>query len=1023
MTPHDVAIVGMACVFPKAPDLATYWRNIRDGVDCITDVPAARWDPLYYDPKSTAPDRFYARRGGFIDDYATFDPAAFGVMPIAAKGAEPEQFLALQTAVAALSDAGYAERAFPRGRTNVILGRGNYLGPAMLRLVNVTRGAEQLLANLRQLVPALGAAELDAIKREFQKACGTYGPDTAIGLVPNLVASRIANRLDLGGAAYTIDAACASTLIAVDQACRQLGSGLADMALCGGVHLCQDPAFWSVFTQLGALSRSEQIRPFDEHADGLLIGEGLGMVVLKRLADARADGDRIYAVIRGSGTASDGRDVSLMTPRVDGQVLALTRAWQDAGIDPSRLGLLEAHGTGTPAGDAAEIETLARVFGPARSEEERIPIGSVKSMIGHTMPAAGAAGLIKTALAVYHGVRPPTLHCDAPNGALRNTRFRIATRAEPWDVALRCAAVNAFGFGGINAHVILESEDVRTAPVARGRSRAVPDAEHALLIAAPSQDALLEALAAGSSGGSGEWRAAILDPTPKRLAAARAAIASGRPRHGRDGIYFSPRGLLTQGGKIAFVFPGVEAAFAPRIDDIATHFNLPLPDLRASDLAYQGVSVGRLNMFMYRVMSELGCRPHAVAGHSIGEWCGMLACGMFGAVSVEQVLGVLKPGSLRIAEVTYIAAGAGAARLESIVRELPDVAISHDNCIHQSIVCAPEAQVEPLLERLRRERILYEVLPFRSGFHSSALAKHVDSFADNLARLPLHVANLPLWSATTCTPYPDAPADIAALFLRHLVEPVRFRELILAMYDDGVRVFVQLGTGSTMSFVDDVLLNRPHHAIPLVVAQRPGMDQLRRAGAALFVEGASLDLARIGLMKPGAAPREAHPMKLELGVPLIRLEHAPLIQPTSSPALRPESSRTLATTAHNAVLDQFDASLREIADAQQAVAQALAKLDKAPPATTRADERVDRLVLSVDTFPELIDHALIPQPNDWPDLADRAPAVPMTMSIALMREAAQRLDPQRVAVRVENVQANTWLYTEPALEVDMRAKR
>ncbi len=345
MAERDVAIIGMACIFPRAPDLATYWRNLCEGVDAITDVPASRWDPLYFDPSSSAPDRFYARRGGFIDDYATFDPTAYGIMPVAAQGAEPDQLLALDVAVAAMRDAGYEARPFAREKTSVIIGRGNYLGPGIVRLVNLTRGAQQLVDALGTLLPDLPPERIAEVKRAFQARCGVYGPDTAIGLVPNLVASRIANRLDLSGSAYTVDAACASTLVAVDHACRELREEAADLAIVGGVHLCHDMAFWSVFSQLGALSRRQEIRPFDRNADGLLIGEGVGMVVLKRLADAHRDDDRIYAVIRGTGVASDGRDVSLLTPRVEGQALALTRAWQAAGLDPATVGMVAAHGT------------------------------------------------------------------------------------------------------------------------------------------------------------------------------------------------------------------------------------------------------------------------------------------------------------------------------------------------------------------------------------------------------------------------------------------------------------------------------------------------------------------------------------------------------------------------------------------------------------------------------------------------------------------------------------------------------
>ncbi|MEO8506713.1 MAG: beta-ketoacyl synthase N-terminal-like domain-containing protein [Betaproteobacteria bacterium] len=1009
---RDVAIIGMACVFPKAPDLVSYWRNLCDGVDAITDVPPGRWDPVYYDPDSTAPDRFYARRGGFIDEFATFDAAAFGIMPIAAQGAEPDQLLALQVAVAALADAGYAERAFARARTDVVLGRGNYLGPAMLRLVNITRGAQQLVDSLRSLLPDLSAEQLLAVKKDFQSRCGVYGADTAIGLVPNLVASRIANRLDLGGSASTVDAACASTLVAVDHACRSLHQGSADLAIAGGVHLCHDPVFWSVFSQLGALSRSQQIRPFDRRADGLLIGEGVGMVVLKRLADARRDDDRIYAVIRGIGVASDGRDVSLMTPRVEGQMLALSRAWVGAGLEPHTIGMLEAHGTATAAGDAAEIDTLSRFFGAAAADDERVPVGSVKSMIGHAMPASGAAGLIKAALAVYHGVRPPTLHCDEPNPALSGTRFRPARAAEQWDAPIRRAAVNSFGFGGINAHVILDAD--HAAPRAQ-RSTRNTDAANAVVVAAPTQAALLEALHGGSRGGAGSWRAAIFDPTPARIALARTAVEAGRARHGRDGIHFSPGGLIAQGGKVAFLFPGIEAEFAPDVADIARHFGLPVPDVDAADLEHQGRHVVLLSRFLMQVADRIGLRPDVLAGHSIGEWSGMLAAGMFDEAATQSFVEGLRPGTLRVAEVRYIAAGAGGDRLAPLIAGLPDVTISHDNCIHQSILCAAEEHVPELTARLKSQRILYEVLPFRSGFHSPALADHADFYVRNLARLKFTPHRIPLWSATRCAPYPAAPEEIRALFAEHLVRPVRFRELIEALYADGVRVFVQMGTGSLPAFVDDVLAGRPHHALSLLVPRRPGITQLQRAGAALYVEGADIDIAQIGLT--AAIPRTTtrQPMALALGVPLLSLDLQKL-RPRAAPA--PAVDGVNGALAH-----AFDAGMRELLEAQSEVLGALAARPAPRPASLPATERVDKFVLSLATYPELIDHALVPQPPGWPIPADSMPAVPMTMSIALIREAAQRLDPRRLPVAVENVVAKTWLRVDPPVEVSIVATR
>jgi acyl transferase domain-containing protein/phosphopantetheinyl transferase len=1011
---RDVAIIGMACVFPKAPNLEAFWLNVRDGVDAITDVPPARWDPLFYDPASTAPDRFYARRGGFIDEYAKFDAAAFGIMPVAAQGAEPDQLLALDVAVAAIADAGYADRPFARDKTSIILGRGNYIGPAMLRLINITRGAQQIVDTLRTLLPDITPEQLQAVKAQFQAKCGVYGPDTAIGLVPNLVASRIANRLDLGGTAYTIDAACASTLVAVDQACRQLREGESDVVIAGGVHLCHDPVFWSVFSQLGALSRSQQIRPFDRRADGLLIGEGIGMLVMKRLADAQAGDDRIYAVIRGTGVASDGRDVSLMTPRVEGQVLAVERAWKAAGLDPSTVGLVEAHGTATQAGDSAELATLARVFGPQHNGHDRVAIGSVKSMIGHAMPAAGAAGLIKAALAVYHGVRPPTLHCEEPNEALSATRFRPLREAEPWDEAPRRAAVNAFGFGGINSHVIL---DAPHAAPRRARARAGDTGAKALVCAGPSQAALLDAIDHGNAGGEGPWRVAVFDPTPKRMAVARAAVAAGRARHGRDGIYFAPGGLVAAGGKVAFLYPGVEADFAPHVDDVAAHFGLPAPDVQAPDLEHAGLAIVTLDHFLTRVLDELGVRPDAIAGHSIGEWAGMLAAGIVGS-TVEEFASGLRPGTLEVADVAYVAAGAGAQRLAPLITDLPGVFVSHDNCDHQSILCGPHAAVEPLSARLRAERVLFEVLPFRSGFHSPALARQVDYYMGHLARVELRKASIPLWSATTCAPYPDDAGAIRALFRDHLLKPVRFRELIRRLYDEaGARVFVQVGTGSLVAFVDDVLVGRPHQAVSLVSAYHPGMEQVRRACAALFVEGARVDLARVGLGADGTHVRARHPMSLELSAPLVRIDLPPLS--ASAPAPRPAKGHDHAPP----LLAAFEANLRELASAQDAVRDAFARKSATTTAAVPAQERSDEILFSAEKYPELWHHGLIPQPAGWPVLADWAPAVPMTMSIALMIEAAQRLEAGRVAVSVEDVRAMKWLRCEPAVTATVTAKR
>lgn len=541
--PTDAAIVGMGALFPGAGDLAAYRRNLLAGRDCITEVPPGRWDPeVYYDPHGAEgparSDRFYCRRGGFLDELATFDPTRFGIMPATVPGAEPDQLLALRVIADAIADAGGQERLpADRSRIGVILGRGGFMGVATARLDQRVRTAHQLAATLRQLAPELGESKISAVRDAFQESLGPERPEASIGLVPSFTAARTANRLDFRGPAYTLDAACASSLLAVAQAVDLLAAGRCDSVVAGAVHHCHIATLWSVFTQLRALSPTQCIRPFDRRADGTLLSEGTGVVLLKRLADAERDGDRVYAVIRGAGVAGDGRASSLMNPRTEGQTRALQQAWGSAGLDPEHpaaLGLLEAHGTGTPVGDAAELETLARVFGPPGAGRAPIGLGSVKSMLGHTMQAAGIAGLIKAALAVHDRTLPPTLHLDEPHEGLARTRMRPVTEAEPWDAGgapLR-AGVNAFGFGGINAHVILEE-----APGCRpAAGPSVPptsplrtaEPERTVLLAAHSPAELAEKLR-NVGEGAGERTGARASAFPRATALA-VSLSSVPPR-------------------------------------------------------------------------------------------------------------------------------------------------------------------------------------------------------------------------------------------------------------------------------------------------------------------------------------------------------------------------------------------------------------------------------------------------------------------------------------------------------------
>ncbi|MFE9452970.1 beta-ketoacyl synthase N-terminal-like domain-containing protein [Streptomyces sp. NPDC006739] len=1080
-----VAITGMAVLLPGAPGLDAYWRNLRDGVDAIGDVPGGRWDTDYYRPGTAAgpavADQVYCRRGGFVDALAEVEVTRYGIMPNSVPGTEPDQLIALDVAAAALADAGGTDRLPDRHRVGVVLGRGGYLTPGLVRLDQRVRTAGQLVRTLGELLPDLSPGQLERVRAAFTERLGPDSPESAIGLVPNLAASRIANRLDLRGPAYTVDAACASSLVAVDQAVTALTSGRCDVMLAGGVHHCHDITLWSVFSQLRALSPTERIRPFHRDADGILIGEGTGVVVLKRLADAERDGDRVYAVVRGTGVASDGRTAGLVNPDPGGQTHAVRQAWRTAGLDPAAphsVGLLEAHGTATPAGDAAELTTLSEVFGTVPDGGERAVLGSVKSMIGHTMPAAGVAGLVKAALAVHHGTLLPTLHCDDPHPALAATRFRTLDRAVPWETGpgqpVRRAAVNAFGFGGINAHVVLEqAPGTEPAPSAPARPRttatsatpatvAVAEPERVLLLAADTPGrlaALLDAddsavLAAGLDAGhahpdAGPVRLGVVAPTAKRLALARRAVGTGHAWQGRSDLWFRPTPLLGGGSAgPVFVFPGLEGEFTPRVDDIADHFGLaPVTgagaDVRVGDVGRHGFSVVGAGRLLDTALRRMGVVPGAVAGHSVGEWTAMAVAGLYSGAQVDAFMAGFDPDSVSVPGLAFGAVGASAER---VLAALADgwagsgIVLSHDNAPHQSMVCGPDTAVEEFVRSFRARGVLCQVLPFRSGFHTPMLEPYLAPIKDAADTFRLHPPTVPVWSGTTAAPFPADEAAVRELFVRHLLEPVRFRQLTEALYAAGHRVFVQAGPGQLGSLIDDTLGHRDHLAVAANSPRRSGMAQLRRVATALWAAG-----ARVAPGVPGPrGPAARRPLRLDLGGALVSLDDQVLKELRAELAPAPPSP---GTTVGPAPLDalagrlpaaaELSALLRDTADTAAELMTAAAtasagarrppraeppQLTSAPPAHPPAPWHTT-LHVSPHTMPHLLDHCFFPQRPDWPDISDRWPVVPATTIVRHMMDAAEAAAPGLRAVAVHAARFDRWLTATPPVDVPVTVTR
>ncbi|PSK91473.1 type I polyketide synthase [Taibaiella chishuiensis] len=1017
MSQTDIAIIGMSCIFPGAADLAAFWKNIVTKKDAIQAVPDERLDALYFDNTTTAADRFYCNRGGFIPA-VTFDPVRFGILPLAVAGMEPDQLLSLDLTCKALEDAGVLQHKEQLERTGIIIGKGNYAGPGATRAIEIVRTGEQIAEVLRHALPALAESEIEKVKREYQERKGRFGPDTAMGLIPNLVASLVANRLNLGGAAYTVDAACASSLLAVDQAIQEINSGRCDMMIAGGVHVAQNAAFWSIFNQLGALSRKQEIRPFDQEADGLLIGEGCGFVILKKLDEAIKDQNKIYAVIRGVGVSSDGSGASVMSPAVKGQVKAIQQAWNQAGIDVAEVGYIEAHGTGTPLGDKTELETLQQVFGRQEDGQPKAGIGSVKSNIGHAMPAAGIAGLIKTALALYHDTLPPTLHCRQPLGLMVETRFSPVSEPVSWsDSGLKhYAGVNAFGFGGINAHVVLEGytrqNEIKSV---------VTHADKLLLLARTTQAGLLQALTDGETHiGAGDYRIALFDPTPERLAKAIKIVSKDKAWRNKQDIWFTNEPLLRNDAQLAFVFPGLDGLAGGEIESVAAHFGLPLQSAMGEGLLNQALLVLERSSILDTAVKRLGIISDMNAGHSLGEWLAARSSELAAEESVMQLLDMLDPETFDLKDSRFVAVGCGLDVMAPIIAGIPELYLSNDNCPSQVILCGSPAAIAQLTTILKARQVFHQVLPFQSGFHSPFVAGKLDVLLKGMDTMRFQKTRIPLWSATTLETYPDDFEAIKKLSVEHLVQPVRFRELILKLYDEGARVFIQVGSGGLTGFIDDTLKGKSYSAIASSVPIRGGIAQLQRVLAALFAEGRAVDLAFLGIDEQQQQP-PAKGIQLALGLPLVKNWPAlrELAQHTRPVATRPELS--MADVAHpvmQAMQDNVDELIRmqedmmvlfrnrTIPSGEQPLPAVVMQAIQPEPENQPFTQQLD---INLTNHAYLIDHALLRQPKDWPCVQDMDPVIPMTMIFELFGEAAAAQVPGSKVHKILNTKVLQWM--------------
>jgi enediyne polyketide synthase len=930
---HGIAIVGMACRYPDARSPAELWENVLAGRRAFRRIPPERLSAHdYYSPDRAAPDRTYCMQAALIENYE-FDRARFNISGSTYRATDLAHWLALDIADRALVDAGLAD-TLPREATAVYVGNtltGEFSRANTLRL---------RWPYARRVMAAALEAEgwerdkldrfLEGVEQSYKQPFPPVGEDTLAGGLSNTIAGRISNYFDLKGGGYTVDGACASSLLAVTTACSALAAGDIQVALAGGVDLSIDPFELVGFAKSQALAGTE-MRVFDARSDGFWPGEGCGFVVLMRHADALARHRRIYAVIRGWGVSSDGSG-GISRPEPEGQLLAIRRAYCRAGFAASTAAYVEGHGTGTAVGDATELQALSRARREANPSAPPAALGSIKANIGHTKAAAGVAGLIKAAMALDSQILPPTTACDVPRAELTGDApaLRALRSGEAWpaDLPLRASA-SAMGFGGINTHVVLEG------PVGERRGE-LSDRERTLLSSAqdaelflftsPDQVADLAAIAARLSraeltdaaaalaaiAGQGDRRAAVIASTPEELAEKLVKIEFARRPA------FEPR--------IGFLFPGQGS----------------LPARADVQPAIVKASVATL-----RELRRLSLRASVAIGHSLGEltalhWAGALdeAAVIDIATTRGRIMAGIKGPRGAMAGIDL-----PADEVPALIAEEP-VVIAAVNAPRQTVASGEASAIERVIARARSRGIGAVALPVSNAFHSRLMEPAADPLAEYLADVSFRPLERSVISTITGAPLtPDA--DLRDLLSRQVTSPVRFAEAIAAARDS-VDLWIEVGPGAILSGLVE------ERAVPTGAG-------ILSAFAAAFVLGAPVDCAALfagRLTRPFAGLPKFFSSPCEL---------SPALAPVERQAAGPAATTTPLELVRQLVAERTELPLSAIQPGQrllsdlhlnsitvaQLVAEAARRCGLPPPVSALrfADGTVEEVARMLETAP------------------------------------------------------------------------
>ncbi len=850
-----IAVIGAGCRVPGADDPGAFWQLLVEGRDEVTPTPRERWDPdAYYDPNPDTPGKIAARAAGFLrGPVDRFDAAFFGIAPREAQGMDPQQRLLLEVSWEALEHAGQSPKRLERSQTGV------YFGVTSSDYWNMELGTRD-------------ASLLDA---HFTS-----------GIAHSVVSGRVSYLLGLQGPSLTIDTACSSSLVAVHLACQALRSGDCQLALAGGVNLMLAPELYIALSRARMLSPDGRCKTFDAAADGFGRGEGCGVVVLKPLAAAVADGDRILAVIRGSAVNQDGPSGSLTAPNGPAQEAVVRKALSRAGIAPSQVGYIEAHGTGTELGDPLEVQALGAVFGEGRAEESPLLLASVKTNIGHLEGAAGVVGLIKLALCAYHRQIPAHLHFQNPSPHIpwAELPFRVPTALTPWPqiAGKRVGGVSSFGFSGTNAHVVVEEPPARSAAAAsepkpqllaisardRGALRELAARYAARIAAAPELELADLCLSANTGRAHFEHRASAVARSTAELGERLRAFADGtdapRVNVGESAVREPPR--------VAFLFTGQGAqyagmarglyqaapAFRAALDQcaalLAPHLERPLlevlfaeagsPAALLDETAYTQPALFAVEYALAALWRSIGVEPEIVIGHSVGEYTAACVAGVLDLESAARLIAVrgrlmqsLPSGGAMAAIFAAEAQVAAALAPHAAV-----VSLAGLNGPEQTVISGRAAEVAAVCAELGKQGIRSQPLPVSHAFHSPLVEPILEAFSREAASVRFSAPRIKLISNVTGGLVgPGSPVD-AAYLRRHLREPVRFEAGLRTLLAERPGAVIEIGPHPTLlSFAKAVFGAASPPAIASLRKNTEDYEQWLDAVGRAYLAGAELD--------------------------------------------------------------------------------------------------------------------------------------------------------------------------------------